>query len=62
MINIDLDSKGRITEGTIQVRGDEETITNEIYAILTTLFKECLVSFGTAVDKHTLDMMEELEE
>lgn len=62
MIKIDLYSKGRKTEGTIQVRGDEETLTNEIYVIMRTLSNECPIPFDNAVDKHLQDMIEEQED
>ena len=62
MIKIDLDSKGIRTEGTIQVRGEADTLTNEIYLIIHTLFKECPVPFEDAVDKHLQDMIEEQED
>lgn len=61
MIKINLDSEGRRTEGTIQVHGDKDTLTNEIYAILRTLFKECPVPFDAAVERHLADMIEEEE-
>ena len=62
MIKIDLDSEGRKTEGTIQVYGDKETLTNEIYAIVRTLHDQCPVPFEDAIDRHLQDMIEEVEE
>ena len=62
MIKIDLDSEGRRTKGTIKVYGDAETLTYEIYAILTTLCKECLVPLNYAVEKHLQDMRKEQED
>ena len=62
MIKIDLDSKGRRTEGTMQLNGDEESLTNEIYMIMRILFSECPVPFENAVDKHLQDMIERSRE
>lgn len=60
IIKIDMSSKGNKTAGTVQVLGDEETLTNEIYVIMRTLFNECPMPFENAVDKHLQDMIEEV--
>lgn len=52
MINISLNSKNEITEGTIEVRGDGETLVDEIFVILRSLSKESPRSFYAAVEKH----------
>lgn len=61
MIKIDLDTKKKETSGTINVHGDEETLAHEIYVILRTLSKECLVPLSYAVERHLQDIMEEMK-
>jgi hypothetical protein len=62
MIEIKLDSEGKMTTGTFRVQGDYKPLTEEICAILRILAKECPGPFEDAVEKHSLELMEELED